>query len=226
MGAAIGEPQRKETEYPMSLSNLLRRYYLLFLLIVMGSFVFLSSCRKDSSGNPKVPRGARSSGGLHALIETSQGIVEIELFEREAPRAVENFRLLAQYGYYNGLTFHRIVKGFMIQGGDPNGDGSGGESAWGGTFEDEINPASPLYQRGYRRGIVAMANSGPNTNGSQFFIMHQDYSLPPSYVIFGSVVGGMEVVDALGQTPTTLGADGNMSKPLSRVLINKISLQP
>ena len=113
-----------------------------------------------------------------------------------------------------------------MQGGDPNGDGNGGESAWGGTFEDEINPSSSLYQRGYRRGLVAMANSGPNTNGSQFFIMHQDYSLPPNYVIFGSVVRGMEVVDALAETPTTLGADGNMSKPLSRITINKISIQP
>lgn len=210
----------------MSLLNFSRRHLLLFFLLGSGSLLFFSSCRKAPSGNPKVPPGAKSSGGLHALLETSQGIVEIELFEREAPRAVENFRLLAQYGYYNGLTFHRIVKGFMVQGGDPNGDGTGGESAWGGTFEDEINPSSSLYQRGYRRGLVAMANSGPNTNGSQFFILHQDYSLPPNYVIFGSVVRGIEVVNALAETPTMLGADGNMSKPLSRVTINKISIQP
>jgi cyclophilin family peptidyl-prolyl cis-trans isomerase len=216
----------KGTQSSMSLSNFLRRRLLFFFLLVMGSLIFFSSCRKTSPGNPKVPPGAKSSGGLHAHLETSRGIVEIELFEHEAPRAVENFRLLAQYGYYNGLTFHRIVKGFMVQGGDPNGDGTGGESAWGGTFEDEISPSSPLYQRGYRRGIVAMANSGPNTNGSQFFIMHQDYSLPPNYVIFGGVVRGMDVVDALAETPTALGADGNMSKPLSRVAINKISIQP
>jgi cyclophilin family peptidyl-prolyl cis-trans isomerase len=77
--------------------------------------------------------------------------------------------LLAEHGYYDGLTFHRIVKGFMIQGGDPAGDGTGGQSAWGARFADEINPQSPLYQGGYRRGLVAMANAGPNTNGSQFF---------------------------------------------------------
>jgi cyclophilin family peptidyl-prolyl cis-trans isomerase len=138
---------------------------------------------------------------------------------------VENFRLLAEHGYYNGLTFHRIVKGFMIQGGDPKGDGSGGESAWGGTFEDEIKEDSPVYQRGYRRGVVAMANAGPNTNGSQFFIMHQDYRLPPKYVIFGNVIKGQEVVDALAEMPTTLGEDGNMSKPLSPVFIRSINIK-
>ena len=121
------------------------------------------------------------------MIETDKGTIELELFEKDAPKAVENFRLLAEHGYYDGLTFHRIVKGFMIQGGDPSGDGTGGESAWGGTFPDEIQRDSALYRRGYRRGVVAMANSGPNTNGSQFFIMHQDYQLPPNYVIFGNV---------------------------------------
>ena len=93
-----------------------------------------------------------------------------------SPTAVENFRLLAENGYYDGLTFHRVVEGFMIQGGDPRGDGTGGESAWGGTFEDDIDRSSALYRRGYRRGIVAMANAGPDTNGSQFFIMHGQFA--------------------------------------------------
>jgi cyclophilin family peptidyl-prolyl cis-trans isomerase len=180
---------------------------------------------KSESPNPKVPSGVKSSGGKHAVIETDKGSIEIELLETEAAKAVENFRLLAERGYYNGLTFHRIVKGFMIQGGDPKGDGSGGESAWGGTFEDEINGDSPIYQRGYRRGVVAMANAGPNTNGSQFFIMHQDYRLPPKYVIFGNVIKGQEVVDALAEIPTALGEDGNMSKPLSPVFIRSISIK-
>jgi len=180
---------------------------------------------KPDSPSPNVPPGVKSSGGKHAVIETDKGNIEIELLETEAPKAVENFRLLAQRGYYNGLTFHRIVKGFMIQGGDPKGDGSGGESAWGGTFEDEINGGSPIYQRGYRRGVVAMANAGPNTNGSQFFIMHQDYRLPPKYVIFGNVIKGQEVIDALAETPTALGEDGNMSKPLSPVCIRRISIK-
>ena len=93
---------------------------------------FAVAACSSSSGNPKVPAGAKSSGGLHGVIETDKGPIEIEFFAADAPKAVENFRLLAEHGYYDGLTFHRIVKGFMIQGGDPAGDGTGGESAWGG----------------------------------------------------------------------------------------------
>ena len=128
----------------------------------------------------------RSSGGKHAVIETDTGSIEIEFVADQQPKAVENFRLLAEHGYY-GLTFHRVVKGFMVQGADPLGDGTGGESAWGAPFADDIDPDSPLYRAGYRRGVVAMANSGPNTNGSQFFIMHDDYPLPPRYVISARV---------------------------------------
>jgi cyclophilin family peptidyl-prolyl cis-trans isomerase len=163
---------------------------------------------------------------LHAVIETDKGSITIEFFPADAPKAVENFRLLAEHGYYDGLTFHRIVRGFMIQGGDPAGDGTGGESAWGPPFEDEINPASPLYRNGYKRGLVAMANAGPNTNGSQFFILHQDYPLPPSYVIFAGVISGMDVVDALANTPTTLGSDGGLSQPTTPPVIRKISVRP
>lgn len=160
------------------------------------------------------------------MIETDKGSIEIELFEGEQPKAVENFRLLAEHGYYDGLAFHRIVKGFMIQGGDPAGDGTGGESAWGDTFADEIDPRSPRYREGYRRGIVAMANAGPDTNGSQFFIMHRDYQLPPSYVIFARVTAGMEVVDAIADTPTTIGADGGMSRPVTPPRIRKVTIRP
>lgn len=177
-------------------------------------------------GNPKVPAGAKSSGGNHAVIATEQGEIEIEFFANEAPKAVENFRLLAEHGYYDGLTFHRIVKGFMLQGGDPAGDGTGGESAWGGTFADEINLSSPVYKAGYKRGIVAMANAGPNTNTSQFFIMHQDYRLPPDYVIFAHVTRGMEVVDQLANVPTGLGADGGLSKPKTPIVMRKVTVQP
>ncbi len=177
-------------------------------------------------GNPKVPAGAKSSGGTHALIETAQGGIELEFFTAEAPNAVENFRLLAEHGYYDGLTLHRIVKGFMLQGGDPEGTGMGGESAWGGTFADEIDPGSALYQGGYQRGLVAMANRGPHTNGSQFFIMHQNYPLPPNYVIFARVTTGLDVVDAIADTPTTLGDDGDMSKPITPIVIKTITIRP
>ena len=178
------------------------------------------------SGNPRVPAGAKSSGGSHAAIDTDKGTIEIEFFPTDAPMAVENFRLLAEHGFYDGLTFHRIVKGFMIQGGDPSGDGTGGESAWGGFFADEIDPSSRLYQDGYRRGIVAMANAGPNTNGSQFFVMHADYPLPPNYVIFARVVSGLEVVDALADIPTTSGPGGEPSQPVTPPVIKRITVRP
>ena len=163
---------------------------------------------------------------MHAVIDTEKGPIEIEFFAADQPKAVENFRLLAEKGFYNGLTFHRIVKGFVIQGGDPSGDGTGGESAWGGTFDDEIKQDSAIYRDGYRRGILAMANAGPNTNGSQFFIMHMDYPLPPAYVIFAKVTSGLSVVDALAETETTMGPDGGRSRPLTPPTIKKITIHP
>jgi cyclophilin family peptidyl-prolyl cis-trans isomerase len=190
------------------------------------ALAWTAGCSPSSSGNAKVPAGAKSSGGKHAVLETDKGSIELEFFDAEQPKAVENFRLLAEHGYYDGLTFHRIVKGFMIQGGDPGGDGTGGESAWGGTFEDEINPESPRYREGYRRGIVAYANAGPNTNGSQFFIMHRDYDLPPNYVIFARVTDGLDVVDALADTPTTLGGDGGMSQPVTPPVLKEVTIRP
>ena len=163
---------------------------------------------------------------MHGVIETDKGAIEIELLAADAPKAVENFRLLAEHGYYDGLTFHRIVKGFMIQGGDPAGNGTGGESAWGAPFADDIKEDSVLYRGGYRRGIVAMANAGPNTNGSQFFILHDDYPLPPRYVIFAKVTGSLDALDALANTPTTMGADGGMSRPLTPPVIKKVTIRP
>ena len=141
-------------------------------------------------------------------------------------KAVENFRLLAEHGLYDGLTFHRIIKGFMIQGGDPQGTGMGGMSAWGGAFPDEIKRDSAVYRAGYKRGIVAMANSGPNTNGSQFFIMHADYRLPPNYVIFGRVTKGIEVVDAVVDVPKAMGSDRDRSRPVTPVLMRKVTIRP
>ncbi len=190
--------------------------------IVAGAWLACSS----SPGNREVPAGATSSGGRHAVIETDKGNIELELLPAAAPKAVENFRLLAEHGYYDGLTFHRIVKGFMIQGGDPAGNGTGGESAWGGTFEDEIDPQSTLYRDGYRRGIVAMANAGPDTNGSQFFIMHRDYDLPPNYVIFARVTAGDSVIDAIADLPTTMGPGGEMSSPVTPPVIRTIAIRP
>jgi len=210
-------------EYSCFVSVHYSRSLRVLLLCVVG--LGIAAC-SGSSGDRKVPAGAKSSGGRHAVIETDKGGIEIEFFAADAPMAVENFRLLAEHGYYDALTFHRIVKGFMIQGGDPSGDGTGGESAWGGTFADEIDASSRLYQDGYRRGIVAMANAGPNTNGSQFFIMHADYPLPPNYVIFARVITGLEVVDALADTPTTSGPGGEPSTPLTPPVIKTVTIRP
>jgi len=193
--------------------------------LIVAAALFTAGC-SSSASNSKVPAGAKSSGGKHATIETEKGPIEIEFLESDQPQAVENFRLLAEHGYYNGLTFHRIVKGFMIQGGDPTGTGTGGESAWGKAFDDNINAQSPLYQAGYKRGIVAYANAGPNTNGSQFFIMHMDYELPPNYVIFARVTSGMTVVDAIADVPTVLGDDGAPSKPVMPQTIKTVTVRP
>src|SRR5438270_1219255 len=101
-----------------------------------------------------------------AVIQTNKGTIKFELLEQDAPKTTDNFIRLAERGYYDGVIFHRVIKGFMIQGGDPTGTGRGGESASGGRFADEINRQSPLYQGAYKRGTVAMANAGPNTNAS------------------------------------------------------------
>jgi cyclophilin family peptidyl-prolyl cis-trans isomerase len=155
-----------------------------------------------------------------AVIQTNQGTIKFELLESDAPKTTENFITLAERGYYDGVIFHRVISGFMIQGGDPTGTGRGGESAWGGRFNDEIEPASEVYKRGYKRGTVAMANAGPNTNGSQFFIMHADYPLPPSYSIFGKVTDGLDVVDAIATAPKD-----RSDKPTSEVKMEKVTIE-
>jgi cyclophilin family peptidyl-prolyl cis-trans isomerase len=206
--------------------------------LLLVSAVALAGCSKSdkptpTTAAPAAPGAATPAapkppaGPSFAVIETDKGTIEFELLANDAPKAVENFKLLSERGYYNGVTFHRIVKNFMIQGGDPLGTGAGGKSAWGGFFDDEIQKDSPLYQKGlgYKRGIVAMANMGRNTNGSQFFILHKDYPLAPSYVIFGRVTKGMEVVDALAEVPVTRGLDGGMSKPTTPPVMKKVTVR-
>lgn len=150
-------------------------------------------------------------------IETNKGNIVFETYDADAPKTVQNFITLANKGYYNGVIFHRVIKGFMIQGGDPTGTGMGGP---GYKFEDELNPATESYKKGYLRGTVAMANAGPNTNGSQFFIMHKDYPLPNNYTIFGRVISGMEVVDAIANTPV-----GPNDKPIDKIVMNKVNVK-
>ena len=147
-----------------------------------------------------------------ATMTTNHGEITFELFDEDAPKTVENFRSLARKGYYDGLTFHRIISDFMIQGGCPRGDGTGGP---GYEFEDEIN------QHKVVRGALAMANAGPNTNGSQFFIVTVDAApwLDGKHTVFGQVTGGMDVVDALEALPT----DRN-DRPREDARIDKITV--
>ena len=155
-----------------------------------------------------------------AVLETNKGTIKFELLETDAPKTTENFRLLADKGYYDGVIFHRVIPNFMIQGGDPLGEGYGGESAWGGKFDDEIDRESGLYQGAYSKGTVAMANSGPNTNGSQFFIMHTDYPLPPLYTKFGQVTEGQEIVDQIAEVRVN-----ERDKPLEQVVMEKVTIE-
>ncbi len=149
-------------------------------------------------------------------IETNKGKIVFETYDSDAPKTVANFIELANKGFYNGVIFHRVIKGFMIQGGDPTGTGMGGP---GYKFADELNPDTESYKAGYARGTVAMANAGPNTNGSQFFIMHADYGLPHSYTIFGKVILGLDIVDAVANS-----AIGANDRPVEKIVMNKVTV--
>jgi len=147
-----------------------------------------------------------------ATLHTNHGPIELELFEGEAPKTVENFRKLAGDGFYDGVVFHRVIPDFMIQGGDPTGTGTGGP---GYTFEDEFNDHK------VERGALAMANAGPNTNGSQFFVVTAEATpwLDGKHTVFGRVTSGMDVVDAISQVETDAG-----DKPREPVVIERVEL--
>lgn len=178
-----------------------------------------------------------------AVLKTSQGKIKIQLFPEQAPMTVENFVRLAQAGYYDGTIFHRVISDFMIQGGDPKGNGTGGKSIWGHPFEDEFS--RELFNI---RGALSMANSGPNTNGSQFFIV-QNKNMPKRYLkqmepagypkeiihaykqggtpwldgrhtVFGQVINGMDVVDKIAKSQKD-----KMDKPLEDITIDSIQIQ-
>ena len=149
-----------------------------------------------------------------AVMHTNHGDITLELFDEDAPKTVANFKKLAGDNFYNGVIFHRVIKDFMIQGGDPTGTGTGGP---GYTFEDEIN------DRKVERGALAMANAGPNTNGSQFFIVTTDAApwLDGKHTVFGQVTAGMDAVDAIEGLPT-----GRGDRPVEPPVIESIELDP
>jgi len=159
-----------------------------------------------------------SNNFMHTItIKTNMGVIKFQTYDADAPKASDNFITLAQKGFYNNLVFHRVINGFMIQGGDPAGNGTGGP---GYKFEDELDPQTESYKQGYKKGVVAMANAGPNTNGSQFFIMLEDYPLPHLYTIFGKVISGQEVVDAIGKVKTDAG-----DRPVKPVIMEQVTVE-
>ncbi|HBU06678.1 MAG TPA: peptidylprolyl isomerase [Candidatus Magasanikbacteria bacterium] len=148
-----------------------------------------------------------------AVLHTTEGDITIKLNDNQTPKTVQNFVDLSKKDFYNGTIFHRVIEGFMIQGGDPTGTGRGDP---GYRFADE------LFTGEYNRGTVAMANSGPDTNGSQFFIMHASVGLPKNYTIFGQVTDGMDAVDKIATAEVLPGGEG--SKPVNPVKINTIDI--
>ncbi len=191
------------------------------LFLLAGLAVVLAGCSHvKETKNTKVledtsMKEQASSKLIEAILHTEKGDITLQLNTTSTPKTVENFTTLAKKGFYNGTIFHRVMKGFMIQGGDPNGDGTGGP---GYKFDDEP------FEGSYTRGTLAMANAGANTNGSQFFIMHADYPLPKNYVIFGRVIKGMEVVDAIATSPVTASASGENSKPVKPVKVSSVEV--
>lgn len=150
-----------------------------------------------------------------AILYTNKGEIKINLFEKATPITVNNFVYLALENFYNDVIFHRIIKDFMIQTGDPKGDGTGGP---GYRFDDED------FDGEYTKGTVAMANAGPNTNGSQFFIMHENTPLPKAYVIFGEVIEGLDVIEAIANVKVERSTSGDMSYPTEVITINSIDI--
>lgn len=196
----------------------------IFLLILLS--ILISGCANSqtiptpaplptSTPKEEVKMEIDVNKNYQAILKTTQGDVTIELNAKNTPITVNNFVTLAKKDFYNNTKFHRVIKGFMIQGGDPKGDGTGGP---GYTFADEP------FEGEYTKGTVAMANAGPNTNGSQFFIMHADYPLPKNYVIFGKVISGLEVVDKIATSTVKAGTMGEISTPITPTIINSIEI--
>ena len=223
----------------------MKRVSMVIVAIVLGAAVFISSCGPSSStyANYTLKSGIKQWSSPPAMtidqnkqytatIKTETtvegksvefGDITVQLFPKEAPLAVNNFVFLARQGFYNGSAFHRIIKDFVIQGGDPFMTGAGGP---GYKFDDD----EPIT-RDYVPGTLAMANSGPDTNGSQFFITLSNLSdranphyLPKNWVIFGIVTGNFDAVQEIGNVDTTIGQDGLMSKPLNDVIIKTITI--
>jgi len=196
-------------------------------IILIAIFLIIGYTNLPTNNNKETPPVLKNEAPEHpkmqtdtsktykAVLSTSEGDITISLYADKTPVTVNNFVSLSKKDFYNNLIFHRVIKNFMIQSGCPKGDGTGDP---GYKFDDES------FEGEYVRGTIAMANSGPNTNGSQFFIIHQDYNLPKNYVIFGKVIEGIDVVDKIAEAPVSQGAMGESSTPVSPVTIKSIEI--
>ncbi len=185
--------------------------------------VAVGGCTRDFSQTKLTNNKVNILNRIAEINVKGFGKIQLEFFDKDAPKTVENFLRLTDSGYYNCLTFHRVAKGFVIQGGDPSGNGSGGVSAFGEKFADELNPETASYKTGYVKGVLAMANAGPNTNGSQFFILLGDQTswMPHNYTIFGKVKAGQDVVDKIGELQTNPPGDG---APVTPVVMESVKI--
>ena len=208
--------------------------FLLVMLIIAAASTLASAQKVSHAKQPSKEGAAMNNGKNTAVVETSLGSFEIQLYAQDAPKTVENFKKLALKKFFDGMRVHRVSKNFVIQTGDDKSKdpakveewGTGGQSIWGKPFEDELNPNTPSYKEGYKMGVVAMANSGPNTNTSQFFVCLKDAPLPHNYTIFGKVTKGMDVVEKIGAVDIIPGRMGPTDgRPKTDVLIKKISLK-
>ena len=179
------------------------------IILIIGKSTIMDLITSTPSSSPSAVLS------YQAVLKTTVGEITIKLNVDETPLTVNNFVTLAKKNFYNNTIFHRVLKGFMIQGGDPKGDGTGGP---GYKFDDEP------FTGEYIRGTVAMTNAGPNTNGSQFFIMHADYALPKNYVIFGKVIAGMETVDKIAEATVSMSPSGEESKPVNPVSVSSVEI--
>lgn len=205
---------------------------LCLLVAVAGLSV---AAAQSPATKPKEKKAAMTTSAKEtAVVETSMGTFEILLYRSDAPKTVENFTKLAGEKYFDGMRFHRVSQGFVIQAGDEKSKdpakaaewGTGGRSIYGKEFADELNPATPSYQEGYRKGIVAMANRGPNTNTSQFFVMLNDApNMPKLYTIFGKVVTGLDVVEKIGRVDVIPGMGPRDGRPKTDVMLKKVTIR-
>lgn len=202
----------------------MQKYFVIGAVIVLTISLLFFTNTKDMSQVPLQPSEAPCNDSPAeitqiATLTTSKGDMKVGLFGKETPKTVDNFVKLARENFYKNIKFHRIINGFMVQTGDPKGDGTGGP---GYAFDDE-----PVT-RCYKRGTIAMANSGPNTNGSQFFLIHKDYDLSKNYTIFGSInasdSASFVTLDNIAETPVATNSAGEISQPVEEILLKSVGI--